>query len=268
MVWRAVIVLRCSDPSPLWRRYSYAISSTQTRRLPPWALEQRGWREPIRPLPMMQPLTTGILPVWPGGLGYAWVSSAGEADQDWGDTVNHLRSEESGADSQLLGDRAWGFATGFTVLGVAVARFTHTQSVLDGNTLRSRGLQTWDVAATFVQSLPPDDLIIGVSARYIRGTAYSEEIPSSEIPESEQNVAGLVDRGVGSTGRSESRARDRSRDCVPTDRLGPTRSECAQSQSADVSHRGRSSPSRSSDTPGRGWLFFRLGIFFCRSMST
>ncbi len=129
---------------------------------------------------------------------------AGEADQDWGDTVNRLRSGEAGKDSQLLGDRAWGFATGFTVLGVAVTRFTHTQTVLDGDTLRSQGLQTWDVAATFVQSLPPDDLIIGVSARYIRGTAYSEEIPRSNIPKSEQNVASLVDRALQSTGRSES----------------------------------------------------------------
>jgi hypothetical protein len=128
---------------------------------------------------------------------------AGETDQDWGDTVGHLQSGEPGENSQLHADRAWGIATGFTVLGVAVSRFTHTRTQLDGTALRSQGLQTIDVAATFVQSLPPDDLIVGFNVRYIRGTAFSEDIPSSEVPESERNVAGLVDRAIQSNGRSE-----------------------------------------------------------------
>ena len=117
--------------------------------------------------------------------------------------VDNLRSDTLGESSSLDGDRAWGFAAGITVLGVAVTRFTHTQSFLDGVELRSRGLETWDVAATFVHSLPPDDLIVGVNLRYIRGTAYSDSVPASEVPDSERNADYLIRRAVVGEGRTE-----------------------------------------------------------------
>lgn len=127
----------------------------------------------------------------------------GDAFRDWGEMVNRLRSEVPGDDSRLDPDRGWGVSTAFTVLGVAVSRFTHTSSVLEGVSVRSRGLQTWDVAASFVHSLPPDDLVIGGNLRYIRGTAYSNIEPAAEIPPNDRNVRDLMDRAVASPGRTE-----------------------------------------------------------------
>jgi hypothetical protein len=127
----------------------------------------------------------------------------GGAFQDWGELVNRLRTELPGDGSELDADRVWGVSTAFTVLGVAVSRFTHTSSTLEDVSVRSRGLQTWDIAASFVHSLPPDDLIIGGNLRYIRGTAYSDITPAAEIPPNERNVQDLMDRAVGSLGRTE-----------------------------------------------------------------
>jgi hypothetical protein len=127
----------------------------------------------------------------------------GDAFQDWGEMVNRLRSEVPGDGSELDADRVWGVSTAFTMLGVSVSRLTHTSSILEGASVRARGLQTWDIAASFVHSLPPDDLVIGGNLRYVRGTAYSDITPAAEIPPNERNVRDLVDRAVGSPGRTE-----------------------------------------------------------------
>jgi len=127
----------------------------------------------------------------------------GDTFQDWGETVNHLRSEVPGEGSELDAGRVWGLSTAFTVLGVAVSRFTHTSSVPDGDLVRSRGLETWDIAASFVHSLIAEELIIGGNLRYVRGTAYSSIVPAADIPTDERNVRDLAARAVGSTGRTE-----------------------------------------------------------------
>jgi hypothetical protein len=123
--------------------------------------------------------------------------------QDRGEMVNRLRSERPGDGSELGGDRVHGFATAFTVLGLAVSRFTHTRSILETDAVYSHGLQTWDIAASFVQSLPPDDLIIGGNVRYIRGTVTSDVTPVSEIPLDARNAADLIDRAVRGEGVTE-----------------------------------------------------------------
>jgi hypothetical protein len=123
--------------------------------------------------------------------------------QDWGEMVDRLSSGRPGDGSELGGDRVYGFSTAFTVLGLAVSRFTHTSSILEGDSVYSRGLQTWDVAASFVQSLPPDDLIIGGNVRYIRGTVFSSITSASEIPSDERNAGDLIDRAVAGDGATE-----------------------------------------------------------------
>jgi hypothetical protein len=128
----------------------------------------------------------------------------GDSYEDRGELIDHLRSQTPGDEASLVGDRAWGFATGITVLGVAVSRFTFTDSVMDGSDIQSRGLTTWDVAVTFVQSLPPDDLIVGVNVRYIRGTAYADTVPMTDFPEGQRDVKDVVDRTVSGQGRSGS----------------------------------------------------------------
>lgn len=128
----------------------------------------------------------------------------GEGFQDRDEMVHRLRSQMPGAGSSLTGDRAWGFATGLTVLGVAVARFTHTRSVLDGAVVRSQGLRTWEVAATLLQSLPPDELVVGINLRYIKAAAFSDAQAASSIPADERTRHDLVDRAVRGEGREES----------------------------------------------------------------
>ena len=128
----------------------------------------------------------------------------GNNHEDHNGLIEQLGSQSERESSSLAGDRAWGFATGITVLGVAVSRFTYTSSILDDAEIQSLGLKTWDVAVTFVQSLPPDDLIVGVNLRYINGTAFSDSVPASDFQEVERNVKGVVDRATSGQGRTES----------------------------------------------------------------
>ena len=127
----------------------------------------------------------------------------GTSFQDRNQLVDRLRSELPGDDSVLDGGPSLGFSTSFTVLGVAVSRFTETDTFLDGTALSSRGLRTLDVAVTFVQSLPADVLTVGANVNIIRGTAFEQEGPAASSPPSGRNVRDLVDVATSSEGRSE-----------------------------------------------------------------
>jgi len=127
----------------------------------------------------------------------------GTSFQDRNELVDRLRSELPGDDSVLDGGPSLGFSTSFTVLGVAVSRFTETDTFLEDTTLSSRGLETLDVAVTFVQSLPVDMLTVGANVNVIRGTAFEREVPAALIPPSDRNVRDLVKAATSSEGRSE-----------------------------------------------------------------
>jgi hypothetical protein len=128
---------------------------------------------------------------------------AGTSFQDRNGLVNRLRSELPSDRSVLSGGDGLGFSTSFTMLGVAVTSFTDTTSFLEGEALRSRGLETLDVTATLVQSLPLDELTVGVNAKFIRGTAFEQDRPASVIPPSKRNVRDLVDAVTAGEGRAE-----------------------------------------------------------------
>ena len=143
----------------------------------------------------------------PAGIVYGNLIRAGfyggTTFQDRNELVERLRSELPGNESELLGNDSLGFSTSFTVLGVAVSRFTETASVLEGQTLTSRGLETLDVALSFVQSLPPDELTVGANVNIIRGTAFQQEQPANLIPPDDRNVRDLVEAATSAEGRSE-----------------------------------------------------------------
>jgi hypothetical protein len=128
----------------------------------------------------------------------------GSSYRDQGQLVEQLGSGRPGAGSNLDGDRAVGVSAGFTVFGVAVTRFRHTGSVLDDTVLSHQGLEIWDVAASFAQSLPLDDLVIGFNLHFLRGTARAGEEPAGAIPASEINVSDLAGRAVQFEGKTES----------------------------------------------------------------
>ena len=121
-------------------------------------------------------------------LGAFW----GTAFRDRDELVESLQGAQPGGGSTLSGSGAAGFSAGITVLNVAATRFTYTDTELDGTTLRTRGLKTTDIVLTFVQSLPPDDLIVGLNVHYIRGTSFKGVRPAADVPSSEQNVKELT----------------------------------------------------------------------------
>ncbi|MFQ5789466.1 MAG: conjugal transfer protein TraF [Acidobacteriota bacterium] len=127
----------------------------------------------------------------------------GAAFQDRGELVNRLRSGDPGEGSELVGDGAFGFSAGLTFLGLAVTRFTHTRSILDGELLRSDGLQTVDLVVSFVQSLPPDELTVGVNFHHIRGKTFRKAESAADIPQGERNVRDLVHRATAAEGKAE-----------------------------------------------------------------
>ena len=112
----------------------------------------------------------------------------GDAFHDRGQLVNRLRDGRDGRDASLEGYPAAGFSAGFTFMGVSVNRLTYSRTILDGGRLRSKALETWDVAVSILQSLPPEDLTLGVNLRYVQGTAYGRVEDGSEVDPSERNA--------------------------------------------------------------------------------
>lgn len=129
----------------------------------------------------------------------------GTSFQDRNELVDRLRSDRPGDDSLLEGGPSWGFSTSFTAFGVAVSRFTETDTFLQDTTLRSRGLETLDVTMTLVQSLPVDVLTVGANINIIRGTAFEQETPAALVPPSERNVHDLIGAATSSDGRLETK---------------------------------------------------------------
>ncbi len=128
---------------------------------------------------------------------------AGTSFQDRNELVNGVRQGLPGDNSVLDAGDGIGSSTSFTMLGVAVTGLTETSSFLEDDVLHSRGLETLDVAVSLVQSLPLDELTVGVNARLIRGTAFEQGEPASFVPAANRNVGDLVDRAVAGEGRTE-----------------------------------------------------------------
>jgi len=79
--------------------------------------------------------------------------------------VYHGR-EESDRGGSLFEDRASGLSLEYTFMGVAFTQFR--QSVGVGND--QRGLDTFDVAVSVLQSLPIDNLVVAGNVHYLSGT--------------------------------------------------------------------------------------------------
>ncbi len=69
--------------------------------------------------------------------------------------------------SELSVVRASGVALTYTFMGVAFTDFQHT---LESDSPDAPDLETFDVAVSVLQSLPLDNLVLGVNAHYLKGT--------------------------------------------------------------------------------------------------
>ena len=131
--------------------------------------------------------------------GYAFGPAAhggvqwGEADMDRGD-------------GSTFGDEAAGFSLGVTFMGVAGTFFEESSSVAAGETLSSRGLETFDLSVSILQSLPIDDLVIAGNLHYLRGDAHEllEELPL--LSAEEQAPAAVRERVLDTEGETSSTA--------------------------------------------------------------
>ncbi len=121
-------------------------------------------------------------------LGFS--ASGGFEDRD--ELVNALRGDRADAPGSLSSDRALGFSSSFTLFGLSIYQFRYTAETLSDGLLRSQALETLEIGASFVQSLPLDDLTVGVNLRYVRGTAFQGVRDAEDIPPSERNVSDLV----------------------------------------------------------------------------
>jgi hypothetical protein len=109
-------------------------------------------------------------------------------------------------DGSTFGGEAAGFSLGVTFMGVAGTFFKESSSVAAGETLSSRGLETFDLSVSILQSLPIDDLVIAGNIHYLRGDAHEllEALPS--LSAQERTPAAVRDRVLDAEGETSSTA--------------------------------------------------------------
>jgi hypothetical protein len=82
--------------------------------------------------------------------------------------------EESDRGGSLFEDRASGLSLEYTFMGVAFTQFRQSVGV-DGD---QRGLDTFDVAVSVLQSLPIDNLVVAGTIHYLSGTTSLGDMES------------------------------------------------------------------------------------------
>jgi hypothetical protein len=133
----------------------------------------------------------------PAGYGFGPVVHAGvqwgESDMDRGDGVT-------------FGDGAAGFAIGFTFMGVAGTFSKESSSRLENDVLSSRGLETFDLSVSILQSLPLDDLVIAGNIHYLKGETHELFESLASLAPGDQDPSAIRDRVIGTPGESSSTA--------------------------------------------------------------
>jgi hypothetical protein len=81
-------------------------------------------------------------------------------------------SDMNRGDGATFGDGAAGFSLGLTFLGVAGTFSDQSSSRLENDILGSRGLETFDLSVSILQSLPIDDLVIAGNVHYLSGESH------------------------------------------------------------------------------------------------
>ncbi len=133
----------------------------------------------------------------PAGYAFGPVVNAGvqwgESDMDRGDGVT-------------FGDGAAGFSLGLTFMGVAGTFARESTSRLDEDVLSSRGLETFDLSVSILQSLPIDDLVIAGSVHYLRGESHELFESLASLSPGDQTPSSIRDRVLATEGEGSSTA--------------------------------------------------------------
>jgi len=132
--------------------------------------------------------------------GFHW----GEDEMDRNDLLSGLPSLPGGA-GPLFQDRASGFSFGFAFMGVAGTFADQASTLREGELLRSRRLDTFDLAVSFLHSLPLDNLVVAANLHYLDGEAFESVFPAAEVASSADPSRAIFDRarlGEGTSSRT------------------------------------------------------------------
>jgi hypothetical protein len=133
----------------------------------------------------------------PAGYAFGPVVQAGV---QWGD------SDMNRGDGATFADEAAGFSIGFTFMGVAGTFAKESSSRLEDEVLSSRGLETFDLSVSILQSLPIDDLVIAGNVHYLRGESHELFESIAALSPGEQTPSAIRDRLLEGEGESSSTA--------------------------------------------------------------
>jgi hypothetical protein len=136
-------------------------------------------------------------PHWnPAGLPFGPLAaiefSGVRSSSERGALLSRLRADDSPGEGSLISEDAVGVALGLTVLGVAISRFTHTHAVLSDARLEFEGLETWELAGNFAQSIVAETLTAGATVRWVRGKAMAGSRIAADLAPSDRTRRGIV----------------------------------------------------------------------------
>lgn len=133
----------------------------------------------------------------PAGYAFGPVFHAGV---QWGE------SEMNRDDGVTFADEASGFSLGFTFMGVAGTFSKESSSSIEDEVLSSRGVETFDLSVSILQSLPIDDLVIAGNVHYLRGEGHELFESLSSLAPEERIASAVRDRVLDTAGETSSTA--------------------------------------------------------------
>lgn len=90
----------------------------------------------------------------------------------WGDSQMDCDFESDREDGAVVSDRATGFGIGFTFMGVGATFSRHTSSTRNEDSVSNQGLESFDLAVSFLYSLPIDNLVVAGNVHYLKGETF------------------------------------------------------------------------------------------------
>jgi len=133
----------------------------------------------------------------PAGYAFGPIVHAGV---QWGE------SDMNRGDGVTFGDEAAGFSLGLTFMGVAGTFSKESWSRLESDVLSSRGLETFDLSVSILQSLPIDDLVVAGNVHYLRGESHELFESKVSLSPGEQTPSAIRDRVLRTEGEGTSTA--------------------------------------------------------------
>ena len=129
--------------------------------------------------------------------GYAF-GPAVHAGVQWGE------SDMNRGNGATLGDGAAGFSLGLTFMGVAGTLAEESSSRLEDDVLAIRGLETFDLSVSILQSLPIDDLVIAGNVHYLRGESHELFESLASLSPGDETPSAIRDRVLATEGEGSS----------------------------------------------------------------